>query len=497
MSSAEPALRSRPPSGQLARGTLLVLAGQASFVLAGYALHFFMSRSLDAATFGSYAVILSLLVWTESILETGVPWAVRKLLPADPRSAPSILRAGLRWQMIVATVLYVAATLAVPWLTGALRGPDLAFYLRVALVDILFMALYTFHRAVLNALRLFAAQGTSMAAYALSKLASSVLLVQAGFSLGGALIGNVLGSLLGWVATYALVRRVAPPGLRALGGPAGQAPRDYGGREILAFAGPTVWFTLASTFLTSIGLVSVKAWVADGAQVGYYAAAAYMANAPTLLLVAFSWTLFPHLSASIAAGDQAATRAYIRSAVRYLAMALVPGTLLVLGTAAHLIPLVYPGSYSAGAPLLNLLIISTGFYSLYIVFANAILAEGKVLLAMGISGALAPVSLAGSWYLTARMGAPGAAWTAILTTGLAALATGGYVVRRFSVRLDAASLLRVSVASAGLFALTRVYVPRGAWMIPYGLALGVAYLAVLFLLGEVRTEDLRGILNRQ
>ena len=482
----------------MARGTLLVLAGQASFVLAGYLLHFFMSRSLDAATFGSYGVILNLLTWAESILETGVPWAVRKLLPADPGSAPSILRAGLRWQVIVAALLFVAMTIAVPWLTGALSGANLAFYLRLALVDVMFMALYTYHRAVLNGLKLFAAQGASMAAYALSKLVSSVLLVQAGYSLGGALVGNVLGSLLGWAVTYGLVRRMVPAALHGLDRDLGtHETRGYGSRDILTFAGPTVWFTLTSTFLTSVGLLAVKALVADGAQVGYYAAAAHLANAPTLLLVAFSWTLFPHLSSSIASQDHAATRAYIRSAVRYLAMALVPGTLLVLGTATSLIQLVYPGPYAAGAPLLQLLIISTGLYSLYMVFANAILAEGRVLLAMGVSGALAPVSLVVSWYLTARFGAPGAAWTAILTTALAALATTAYVVRRFAVRVDLASLLRVGVASAGLFVVTRLYVPRGALVIPYCLVLGACYLLVLCFLGEVRISDVKRVLRRQ
>ena len=477
-------------SSGFARGTLLVLAGQASFVICGYLLHFFLSRTLDPATFGTYGVILTVLTWSESVLETGVPWAVRKFLPADPEASESIVKAGLRLQMTLAALLWVAATLAAPLLTAAMRDAGLTFGLRLALADIVLMALYTFYRAVLNARKQFALQGASMAAYAVSKLVSTVLLVLLGYALGGALVGNILGSFLGWLAALWLVRR----GGKSL---AGVQPSDslrarpYSGRIILGFALPTVVFTLASTFLTSIGLVVVKALVSDGAQVGYYAAAAYLASAPNLLLVAFSWTLFPHLAACIAAHDEPSARAYLRLGLRYLSLALIPGTLLVLGTSSRLIPIIYPNSYAVAAPLLNWLMLSTALYSIFIVFANAIVAEGRVLLAMSIPGTLVPVALAASWYLTRQVGAAGAAYGTVLTTLLAALASGAYVLRRFRVQLDWASLARASVAGAALYALTRIVSAHGVWLLAYYLALGAVYLSVLCLLGEFRMQDAR------
>ncbi len=478
--------------GQLGLGTAFVLLGQAAFVLCGYLLHFFLSRAVDAVTFGTYGVIMSVLTWTQNALESGIPWSVRKFLPTDPGATDAILRSGLRWQMVAALTLYVLTMILAPWFASTgLQDGSVTFHLRLALTDLLTVALYTFYRGALNGLRLFAAHGMSLAAYAMGKLAFSVLWVSLGYSLAGALVGNILGSVVGWLAALWALRRSAAYGSGA-GTAATEKPgRLYSGRTILGFALPTVLLTLAGTFLISIGPIGVKALIADGAQVAHYTAAAFLAQAPMLLLTAFSLTLFPHLSGSIAGGDWRTARIYIHSAMRYLALVLIPGIALVMGTAPQLIAMVYPAEYAVAAPLLGLLMISTGLYSAYMVFSSAILAEGRVLLALSIPCALVPISLLGTWLLTGRFGTVGAAIAALLSTAAAVLASGGYVLRRFSVPMEWRSLARIAIASSGMFALTRLYVPRGALLAPYYLIVGVLYVAVLVALGEISGQEMQ------
>ncbi|MBM4430887.1 MAG: hypothetical protein FJ026_11165, partial [Chloroflexi bacterium] len=225
-------------------------------------------------------------------------------------------------------------------------------------------------------------------------------------------------------------------------------------------------------------------------QVAYYSAANYLATAPTLLLVAFSFTLFPHLAGSIATKDWPLTRTYIQSAVRYLALVLVPGTLIVFGISDRVIPILYPPHYAAAAPLLNVLLVSTGLHSVYLVFANAILAEGRTLLALSIPGMLVPVSLLSTWYLTGRFGPSGAAVAAVLTTGLAALAAAWYVVRRFAVRLPWVSLAKITTASLVVYALTQFRALRSLGLFPHILLLGIVYFALLILLQEITRANL-------
>jgi len=477
-------------TGHLAAGTVFVLAGQVAFVACGYVLHAYLGHVIDPTTYGMYGVIMAALTWTQNALNNGVPWAVRRFLPSDPDASHAILRTGLRCQVMIAIVLYAACMLLAPWFARAIRDPSLTFYLRIAVTDLLGMALYTFYRAALNGLRQFAAQGMTVAAYAVGKLVFSVLLVYQGYSLAGALIGNALASVVGWLVALALLRRKTGPAFGRTARARAKSSRRYDGRTILGFALPTVLFTLASTFLTTVGVIGVKALVSDGDQVGYYTAANLLATAPTMLLAAFSLTLFPHLAASMANEDWGLTRTYIRSAVRYLTLVVVPATFLVLGTSPQLISIVYPGHYTAAAPLLNLLFIGTGLYSLYMIFANVILAEGRVLLALSIPVALMPVSLAATWYLTDRLGPPGAACSTVLVMALGVIVVAAYVLRRFTVRLDWASLMRVGAASLAIYALTRLIVVQGAWLVPYCAGLGAAYLALLCLLGELDIRDL-------
>jgi O-antigen/teichoic acid export membrane protein len=176
--------------------------------------------------------------------------------------------------------------------------------------------------------------------------------------------------------------------------------------------------------------------------------------------------------------------------VRLWALVLIPGVFLVWGTSEQVIAVLYPPSYSAAAPLLNLLLVSTGLHSLYVIFANAIVAEGKVLLALSIPGTLVPGSLLLTWYLAQRWGPSGAATAAILTTALAVVASATYVQRRFAVRLPRASLLRMVAASLPMYAVTRFYVARGVALVPYYLALGAMYLVLLLLLREITPQEI-------
>jgi len=468
---------------QLSKGSLYVAVGQGVFLLTSLALYAILARLLEPASYGLLRVTMTVLIWVEITVNNGVPAALQKLLPDASLSDPAVRRAAARVQALIGGSVFLVLFLAAPLLAALLRDPELTGYLRLALLDMAGMSAYAYYRGFLNGKRAFRQLASAIAAYGLTKLLVSSVLVYADWGVNGALLGNVASSLGGLTVAFLWSRRwpKAP-----VGGPG----RIVGEREILAFVLPAVGLTLASNLLLQIDLLGVQRLVSDDAQVGYYSAAVVLADAPRLILLAFSFTLLPSLSHAIAAVDLAQARSYLRQVIRLLALAILPIVAVVAPTAGPLAALVFGEAYRPAGPFLSVLIVSYGAYSVYITLVTALLAENRPRRALAIPLALLPVAAAAIWLGVARLGAIGAAWASLLSVGSAALIVAVYVLRRYRPALELGSLARIALASAVVGGAARLWSPSGLWLpIGYGL-LGGLYLALLLALRELRLQDL-------
>lgn len=505
---------------QLPRGALYVALGQGAFVLTGYALHIFLSRWLTPAMFGLFNVTMAVLVWTEITVNNGVPVALQRFLPDRGLSEDSVLGAAARCQALLAGGVFFFMFLAAPALAFLLRDPALTGYLRLALVDVLAMAAYAYYRGALNGWRAFRQLSATIGAYSLAKLAAICALVLLGLGIQGALIGNVVSSLGGLAAGYLWTRRRRRAARRDGGGPASPevvavttarpsmgaadsspattdaevapAPATVSVRSVMAFVLPAALFTLASNVLLGLDLMGVKALLSDADQVGYYSAAVKLAEAPRLVLLAFSFTLLPSLSHAIAAANWDQTRHYLQQTMRLLGLVLLPILALVTATAEGIILLTFPPSYRSAAPILAVLIFSYSAYTVYITLVTTLLAQNRPGRALAIPLALLPVALVAVWAGVTYLGPPGAAWASLLVTVAAAIVVVAYVFYRFrpAARPLLRALARMGLASALIWGLARLWSPTGLVLIPAYLLLGGLYLALLLLLGEIHLRDL-------
>jgi len=482
-------------SHALARGVVWVLVGQVAFIVTGYALHAFLARWLTLAQYGIFGVAMTLLTWAEITVNNGIPVALQKLLPealADRTApdhgstVPAIKRAAWLWQLAFLIGIFATLFLLAPLLARALHDPRMTFYLRLAFVDLLAMGVYAFYRGMVNGYRDFVGLGLSIAFYSLTKLACSVALVIAGFGVGGALVGNVLSSVGGLIAMFWFTRRWERMH-RLL--PQSAGPNDASA-TVIRFAVPVLLFTLVSNLLVNMDLWSVKALVADDAQVGYYAAALNLANAPRFVLLAFSFTLLPSLSGAIADHSWDLARTYLRQTMRYLGLILVPGVALVIGTAEPLVRLVYSAKFAPSAPILAVLIVGASLYSMYVTLVTALLADDRPGLALAIPLSLAPVEVGALVWLIPRWGALAAASVSAITVLVALTLVLAHIFRRFAPKPDLASLGRATVAAGCMFLVTRLYLPTGWLLLPYYILLLIVYLVLLLVLGELRSEDI-------
>ena len=475
---------------RLSRGALYLLVGQAVFLLTGYVLHAVLARWLTPALYGIFGVAMTVLVWAEITVNNGVAPALQKFLPDVTVSESSVRKAAARVQVLITVGIFLLMFLSAPLLARLLRDPSLTGYLRLAFVDLLAMGAYAYYRGVLNGWRVFRQLAFVIAAYSVTKLAAICLLVYLGFGVQGALVGNVVASLGGLVAGFFWVRRGRSQGPRQPEDEPGGTVTRVDERQILTFALPTVLFTLGSNVLLGLDLMGVKAWIGDADQVGYYTAAVKLAEAPRLILLAFSFALLPSLSHAITANDHAGTRHYLRQAIRLLAMVLLPILALVMATASSLISFVFSAAYEPAADILRILIFAYAAYTLYITLVTALLAENRPGRALAIPAVLLPVAMGLVWLGILRLGVQGAALAAVVSVSCAAVVVVIYVFRRFQPAADLISLARIALASVVLWAVARLWQPAGPLLVVgYGL-LGCLYLVLLLVFREIRPQEL-------
>ena len=100
-----------------------------------------------------------------------------------------------------------------------------------------------------------------------------------------------------------------------------------------------------------LDLLFVKAVVGDALQVGYYSAAATVAQAPDYALLPLVDTLLPVTSRLLNLGRRDEARHKIATGLRYGLMLLAPAAILISVTARSLMILTYSKTYAgAGAP---------------------------------------------------------------------------------------------------------------------------------------------------
>lgn len=467
-------------------GALYLSLAQGIFLVIGFVLHAFLARWLAPTPYGIFGVAMTVLVWVEIIINNGVPSALQRFLPDQSLSEQSVRRAAALCQAIIGIGLFIVFYVAAPWLALLLRAPTLTAYLRLAFVDILAMGGYAYYRGILNGWRAFEHLALAITAYSLTKLVSICLLVYLGLGIQGALIGNIIASLGGLAIALFWTHRSRTP--------TSDKPQSslaqLNERLLLSFVLPAALFTLASNVLLGIDLMGVQALVSDTDQVGYYAAAVNLANAPRLVLLAFSFTLLPSLSYAIAARDPAQARRYLQQIIRLLSLILLPILALVTSTARPLVAFVFSEAYLPAAPVLSVLIFTYAAYTVYITLATTLLAEDRPGQALAIPLALLPVAGGAVWLGASRYGTMGAAYASLLGVGAAAASVVGYTWRRFRPALSLGSVGRIVLASAVIGGLGWWWSPGGLTLIlAYVLLLGL-FLILLLVLGEIRVQDL-------
>ncbi|MFH1413983.1 MAG: oligosaccharide flippase family protein [Candidatus Omnitrophota bacterium] len=465
---------------RIGRGIIAIGLAQIILVSCNWGIHIGLARLWGPELYGMFAVIISILVWFEILANSGIPATVKKFIAENEEHASSIMNVAIRMEMILTVAICLIIFVTAPLIASLLNDKRLTFYLRLAAVDVPFMAYYMLFHNTLGGLRHFVRNAIAIAVYGISRIGSILLLVLMGFSLNGALIGNIIASIVAlFVAKYLV-------GIK-------QKAAKYDWKKVVKFATPYTLYCFVYHFLMCLDLLLVKALIQEPAQSGFYASATSFARVPYFVFYSLTITLLPCLSNSISQGDRESTKRYINQALRFLLILLIPGIMLITATSGELISLVYSSTYLAAGSILSILIFGAGFLCCFLTLNTILVANNELKKVLLISILLVPIDLILNWKLIPLYGTQGAAIATTLTMLLGCCFSAIFVFRRFGTLIALPSFLKVVVASLIISLLCRVFYTAGPLLLLKYSILYVVYFLLLYVSREIRKDDLKKI----
>jgi stage V sporulation protein B len=468
----------------VARGSLLGLLGQGWHLLTVFALYAFLARKLGPAGFGQWRVVISVLVWFELFINSGLTKiATKSIAESGDDRRPGVERASYLGQAGFAVAAFAALELLAGPIASLLHQPSLAPLLRISALDIPLYGAFMVASAVVLGEQRFERQAVSWIVYATAKAALIAGLVGFGFSVQGALVGNALSSIVGFAAVFRPWRKRE--------GDLSQMLALTG--TLLAAAVPFLALSLSEGLGQSVDLWLVSAAVPSAVLVGLYASATVLAEVPTFLFQGLQRVLFPSVARAGAEGDVRLAGHYAGQGIRLALLVNVLIVAVVAATGRQALELVYSSAYLGAYVPLVLLMVAAAGRTLRSVCSEVLMAEDRrrdALLVM-IGTLVAEVALL--WVLIPRYGLMGAA-AGVAASALAAGAiSAGLLARQVGTR-PLWTLLRSVVAAAAVGAALAYLTPHApVWLLAaYPLA-AVAYIGVLTVLGEFGADDITSL----
>jgi O-antigen/teichoic acid export membrane protein len=473
-----------------AHGTIVLVLSRGCYFFLGYLVVVVLARSFGPAAYGTYGVIMAVLVWLEQAARMAVPAAATKLLAESGGHWEPVERSALALNLILHMLFFAALWFAAPLLASWFGIEDGAFLIRIAAIDLPLYGVYTALQAIHQGHHRFLRIGVAEVGYALTKLLGVLVIVYLGISLVKAFVVNALTTLVGIALLLPRTRLWSTGDWLAFV------------RPIAVLAAPMGLHALALLLTSSLDLWILQIMLAgtQAATVGLYLAALNIARVPGFALSAVAAVLLPSVSQANALNDRALVERYINQALRFFLMTYLPVLVVLAAMSEEVMLLVYGSEFGGGGALLPILVIAHGFWALHAILSSVLIALGRVgEIALVSAAAIVPACaiLTGAIYLH---GAVGAAVASALVPATLCAIFGLFLRAQIGPFLAWRSVAKVGLASLLMYSSSIVLTHEFLGFIPLQITAMITvlvYVAVLLVSGEVTREDFAIVFSRK
>lgn len=459
-------------------GTAYILSAQSVFFVSAYAIHIILARYLGPAEYGLFGVVLYASTIVNTFVASGMPMAVSRYVSAQPEKAEAVFRRGLQLQLCLAVPISLAFFLAAPLLARLLRDNMLEPLFRTIAPLTLFYGVFMLTTHYYNGRRQYGQQSLWLTLSYVLRAVCAVGLAILGFRVFGAVTGLVIALAISSSLIFLTRER-------------GKKAEQFPASTMIQFAIPLFFSSIGQAFLIDIDLMFVKNLIPEAASVGYYTSAKAMAHVVPFAFFALSAALYPAVSHAYSSGDMSGLQTYIRKSNRLLLLIVLPVLVIFSLNSRSILNLVYGSEYLAAAPALRWLMLGFCMLAFFIIHKTIITGCGFPRISSIITLMLVPICIVLQIILIPVYGLVGAAVASALTFCTGMFISTTIVVLKFKAGFYFASTVRIVLAALFILIVNLILAKFAVTLIPKLVALGVIYLVILRLTGELLPSQMR------
>jgi len=370
-----------------ARGGFFLISGTAIATVVMAVASILIARLLGPELYGQYALVLVvpqlLFLFTDLGINQGIiKFTASFCVKNETVRIRRVIKYGLLLRAFTGIALFaINYALADSFASILLQRPDLAFYIRIAAISILFQVIFTTANSAFVGLDKteFSALNTNIQAVA--KATVSIGLVLLGFSVAGAITGYVIGYFVAAIAGIAILWIAIREKVSDQND--GNFSNDL---KIIMRYGVPLYISILLTGLIPLYQNIILAIFTTDADIGNYKAAVNFISLMAVLTVPITTALLPAFSKLNSLSAQK-VRTFYQLANKYTAIIIVPVTFLLIIFSKEIVQIIYGSTYDSASLFLAIycllyLLVGLGYLVLPSLFNG--LGETKITLKMSL-----------------------------------------------------------------------------------------------------------------
>jgi stage V sporulation protein B len=472
-------------SYNFSKGTTYLIIANIIFLISGYIVNIISARKLGPELYGIAGIIISIMTVFNLFLTSGFPRSAAKYLSENKQWDRDLINKTIKLQILFLIISIFCFYLISPLLSHMLGDNSLIYYFLLTTLVIPFYAIFSlFAEGFLNGYRQFKGQALATSVSSIAKVIIIFVLIMIGFNVEGIIFGYLIAAFIGFLIAFYYFKKIKI-----------ENQATFPIKNMIHFSLPIILFSIFMFLIFNIDLLSVKAILQSNIDTGYYNSASMIARAPYFIFLGLAISLFPSISYYTSTNNDYQIRKYISGSLRYMLLLLIPTLFIVNITAEQLLDLLFSNVYIIATGPLQILIFGLGALSIFNVLAYIIMGYGKTKIALITIFLIFILSIFLNIYLIPIFGMNGAAYATTLASIIGLFIIGAYVYKNFKVLVEPISFLKIVFSSCIIWGIGFIVRASGLLLIIEYLGLIAIYIGILWVIKEIKKEDLKMILD--